>query len=209
RTISLEELRRLIDAAQRGPVVVGMAGPLRALCYRLAVSTGLRYSEIASITPESFNWQAPSVRVAAAYTKNGDPATLPLPGDLTDDLRAYVATLPPGVPAFPLPTDRGAYILRMDLEAAGIPYQDASGLFFDFHSLRCETATLADQAGVTPRVVQRLMRHSTLELTGRYTRPQAVDIEAATSKLPSLQPHRDQPQSLAETGTGPRPRPYP
>ena len=25
-------------------------------------------------------------------------------------------------------------MLRMDLEAAGIPYRDASGLFFDFHS---------------------------------------------------------------------------
>ena len=60
---------------------------------------------------------------------------------------------------------------RRDLAAAGIPYVDASGLFFDFHALRCETATLADAAGVSPRVVQKLMRHSTLELTGRYTRP--------------------------------------
>ena len=54
--------------------------------------------------------------------------------------------------------------------------RDASGLVFDFHALRCQTATLADQAGVSPRVVQKLMRHSSLELTGRYTRPRAVDI---------------------------------
>ena len=56
-----------------------MTGPVRALCYRLAASTGLRYSEIASIRPASFDWEAPSVTVAAAYTKNGDPATLPFP----------------------------------------------------------------------------------------------------------------------------------
>ena len=89
-------------------------------------------------------------------------------------------------------------MLRVDLKAAGIPYETASG-FFDFHSLRCETATLADAAGVSPRVVQRLMRHSTLELTGRYTRPRAVDIDAAASMLPSLKPEGGKSASLAAT----------
>jgi hypothetical protein len=62
-------------------------------------------------------------------------------------------------------------------------------------------ATLADAAGVSPRVVQRLMRHSSLELTGRYTRPRAVDIDAAASMLPSLKPTRDRPEALAATGS--------
>jgi integrase len=212
RTLSLDELRRLIDAAEHGPAVRRVPGPVRALVYRLAVATGLRYSEIGSITPESFNWETPSVTVAAAYTKNGDPATLPLPRELADDLAAYVATLAPGVQVFPLPRYAdGARVLLIDLKAAGIPYQDASGLFFDFHALRCQTATLADQAGVSPRVVQKLMRHSTLELTGRYTRPRAVDIEAAASKLPSLKPEGDRLEAgtLAATGTDPRPLRYP
>jgi len=76
---------------------------------------------------------------------------------------------------------------------------------FDFHALRCQCATLADQAGVTPRVVQKLMRHSTLELTGRYTRPRAVDIDAAASMLPSLKPESDHPETVALTGTDPSP----
>ncbi len=92
-------------------------------------------------------------------------------------------------------------MLKPDLTAAGIPYVDASGRFFDFHALRCELATLADQAGVSPRIVQRLMRHSSLELTDRYTRPRAADIENAASMLPSLKPSGDQPESLAMTGT--------
>ena len=79
-------------------------------------------------------------------------------------------------------------MLRPDLDRAGIPYVDAGGLVFDFHALRCQMATLADAAGVTPRVVQRLMRHSTLELTGRYTRPRAVDIEHAAESLPCFDP---------------------
>jgi integrase len=77
RTVSLEELQRLIDAAENGAQHVRMTGPMRALCYRLAVATGLRFSEISSIRPESFDWRAPSVTVAAGYTKNGQPATLP------------------------------------------------------------------------------------------------------------------------------------
>ena len=201
RTISLEELQRLIVAAERGPVVLGVPGPVRALCYRLAASTGLRYSEIASIRPASFDWKAASVTVAASYTKNGDPATLPLPDDLTADLRPFVATLAGDSPVFPLPDEKGAKMLRPDLAAAGILYRDAAGLVFDFHSLRCEMATLADAAGVSPRVVQKLMRHSTLELTGRYTRPRVADIEAATSMLPTLKPSADRPESQAATGT--------
>jgi hypothetical protein len=57
----------------------------------------LRYSEIESITRESFDWTAnpATVMVAAGYTKNGEPATLPLPSDLADDLHTYVASLPP------------------------------------------------------------------------------------------------------------------
>jgi integrase len=205
RTISLDELRRLIVAAERGPVIRNLPGPTRALCYRLAVATGLRYSEIASIKPESFNWKAPSVTVAAAYTKNGDPATLPIPNDLVDDLAAFVAPLPSGTPVFPLPNKKGSDMVRRDLKAAGIPYCDDAGLVFDFHALRCETATLADAAGVTPRVVQKLMRHSSLELTGKYTRPRAVDINAAASLLPSLKPEKDRPEALAMTGTDPSP----
>ena len=129
RTVSIQELQRLIAAAERGPVVLGVAGPVRALCYRLAVATGLRYSEIASIKPESFDWQAPSVTVAAAYTKNGQNAVMPLPDDLTCDLRVYVESLPGGSSVFPLPKDKGAELLQADLAVAGIPYQDASGLY--------------------------------------------------------------------------------
>jgi integrase len=200
RTLSLDELTRLIAAAERGSDFQAMSGPTRALCYRLAVATGLRFSEIKNIRPASFDWQAPSVTVAAAYTKNGEEATLPLTGDLADDLAALVAPLPANSPVFSLP-EKGVAMLRFDLDAADIPYRDAADLVFDFHSLRCQTATLADAAGVTPRVVQRMMRHSTLELTGRYTKPRAVDIEAAASMLPSLKPVGDRPERAAMTGT--------
>src|SRR5262245_48175446 len=97
-----------------------MSGPARALCYRLAVATGLRFSEIKSITPESFADLAggePTVSDRAAYTKNGDPAKLPLPLDVAEDLRTYLRAIPPGEPVFPLPA-RGADMLKRDLAGA-------------------------------------------------------------------------------------------
>jgi hypothetical protein len=50
------------------------------------------------------------------------------------------------------------------MAVAKIAHQDESGLYFDFHSLRCQAATLG---GLSLRVVQRLMRHSIRELTDR------------------------------------------
>jgi integrase len=63
RTVSLAELLKLIEVAENGPKFMGMTGPARALRYRLAVPTGLRYKEIEFILPESFDWDAPSVTV--------------------------------------------------------------------------------------------------------------------------------------------------
>jgi integrase len=54
---------------------------------------------------------------------------------------------------------KGVKVLRRDLDAAGTAYRDAAGLVFDFHALRRQCDALADAAGVSSRVVSRLMRH--------------------------------------------------
>ncbi len=79
--------------------------------------------------------------------------------------------------------------------------RDASNVVFDFHSARCVTATLADAAGVSPRVNQRLMRHSKEEMTARYTRPRPVDVDAGAEKIPSLKPVEAIPAEAFMTGT--------
>jgi hypothetical protein len=82
-------LRKLIAVASAGVPYRLMSGPDRALCYRLALSSGFRFAEIASITPGSFDLEAtpPTVSVSAAYTKNGERATQDLPEELAADLR--------------------------------------------------------------------------------------------------------------------------
>ena len=197
RTLSDDDLLKLIEAANRGRTFQGMTGPARALCYRLAVATGLRFSEIASTTPSSLalDRQSPSITVAAGYTKNGDAANLPLPPDLAADFAAFVVGKLEDKPLFALP-DRGADMVRIDLEAAGLPYKDQAGLVFDFHSLRCQCATLADAAGNSPGVVQRLMRHATPGLTSRYTRPTNEALRNAATAFPSFRPTQPSPAQV-------------
>jgi len=134
RTIGLDELRRLIEAAHNGPPWRKMSGPARALCYRLAAGVGFRHNEIRSIRPESFDWTAdpPTVTVTAGNARNGQTATLPLPGDLAEDLRPFVAGIATGAPVFRMNQYEGAKMLKPDLEAANIPYRDGGGKGFRF-----------------------------------------------------------------------------
>ena len=202
RTLGLDELRRLIDGAHARTDLPGDDRPARALCYRLAVATGLRFSEIKSIRPGSFDLTSDpaTVTVAAGYTKNGDPATLPLPrrpGRRPGPVRRRRSRRRP---VFPLP-DQGADMLKVDLAAAGIPYRDGAGPRLRLPRPPVPVRDPGRPGRVTPRVVQKLMRHSTLELTGRYTRPRMLDIEAAAGSLPAFGPARPGREAAAATGT--------
>src|SRR5262249_17823371 len=63
RALSPEEAAMLIQAAESGPVAMGMDGESRALLYALMLAAGVRKSEAGSLTPESFSL-------------DGDPATV-------------------------------------------------------------------------------------------------------------------------------------
>jgi site-specific recombinase XerC len=71
RALSHEESPRLVVAAEHGPVVMGMTGPDRAMAYRVALGTGFRVEEMASLTPGSFalDGKPPTIVCEAGYTK--------------------------------------------------------------------------------------------------------------------------------------------
>jgi site-specific recombinase XerC len=81
RALSSEDVARLVIAAESGPIIRGMGGTDRAMLYRLAVGTGFRVSELASLTPESFNLIAdrPTVTVQAGHSKHRREDVQPLP----------------------------------------------------------------------------------------------------------------------------------
>ncbi len=183
RALTPDESRRLVRAAEQGDTVMGIPGRDRAAAYALALATGLRASELASLTPESFHLHLPEVVVEAAYSKNRRKAAQPLPTTLAAVLRDWLAPKPPGEPVLRLP-DRTAEMLRHDLKAAGIEVTTAAGVL-DFHALRNTYISEVVRSGATVKTCQELARHSTPTLTiGLYAKVDRDDLTRAVERLP-------------------------
>ncbi|MBM4048991.1 MAG: site-specific integrase [Planctomycetes bacterium] len=94
---------------------------------------------------------------------------------------------------------KGARMLRVDSQKAGIDFIDAAGRVFDFHGLRHSFITMVDRAGAHPRTTQRLARHSRSEMTDRYTHVALASTARAAAALPDLSPSAS--GALQATGT--------
>jgi len=210
RALSVDELRRVLDAARNGPVRFGMTGPARALLYKLAVETGLRARELANLTAASFTLDGdqPVVRVRAAYSKRRREDVLPLRSDTALALRCFLGGPPANSPAFAMPLGRLAAMIRADLAAARqawlaevqpgperdererssfLVYRDPAGRYADFHSLRHTCGSLLAAAGTHPKVAQTILRHSDINMTlSRYSHVFAGQAAAAVAALPNL-----------------------
>lgn len=192
RALTTDELDRLISTTSNGPLHHRLTGKERAMLYTLAVSTGLRAGELASLTWQSFDLSdsMPSVTVLAAYSKHRRDDTLPLRSDIARQLVAWKAEKKADeqLQLFgSFNPNKGAEMLRRDLEPASIPYEDESGRYADFHCLRHTFISNLTRSGVSPKIAQSLARHSTISLTmDVYTHLSLYDERAALDSLPEL-----------------------
>jgi integrase len=190
RALAEETFARFIEATAVGTPFRGLTGQDRHVLYTLAANTGFRADELASLTPESFALDAtpPTVTVEAAYSKHRRRDVQPIRPDVAEVMRGYLKGRPRGKPVWPGTWhDRAAEMLRNDLLAAGIPYQDDSGRFFDFHAMRGQFISLLAAKGVHPKVAQVLARHSTINLTmDYYTHLDVLDVTGALDRLPAV-----------------------
>jgi integrase len=188
RPLMPEDFDHFIALAQAGKTYRGLAGEDRAMLYTTAIYTGFRASELASLTPASFDLDAepPTVTVSAAYSKHRREDVQPLRRDVAELLRPYLAGRPRNAPVWPGKWPKaGAVILRRDLAAAGIPYEDEHGEVIEFHGLRHTFISALGRAGVRPKVEQELARHSGIVLTqDYYTHLQLRDQLGALDMLP-------------------------
>ncbi len=211
---SIEELGLLLAATENGETRYGLTGHERSLVYRLAVDTGLRWTELRSLTRASFDFTAEpaTVTIAAKSAKNRKEDTLPLRPALSADLKQHMAFFLPKAKAFAkMGTDCGAEMIRADLETAGIVTRnadgeqivtDSDGAVYDFHSLRHTFATLLNKARVPLATAQRLMRHSDPKLTaGIYTHVLVADKADELAKLPEIAAATTGKEAAAKTGT--------
>ena len=227
RAMVPDEISALLAATEQEPERHGMTGPERALLYRIAIETGLRASELASLNRESFNLGAnpPTVTVAAGYSKHRKEDTLPLREATAEALKPVVGKLLPGVRLFNLHAfPRYSTMLQADLAAARAAWleearapkerqrreesdflkaEDSAGRVIDFHSLRGTCASLLAAANVHPRVAQSLMRHSTVDLTmSLYTHPYAEQQTDAVESLPDFSKPKSKTTTANGTSTG-------
>jgi integrase len=200
RFLSADEVRRLIRAvAGSSWRFRGLTGPDRAILYALAVYTGYRATELASLTPDCFRLDSPtpSASLPPALTKNRKGAAQALPSDLADALRTYLHGRAAGEAVWPGNwADNAADMMRGDLDAAGIPFEvpgtGGKPLAADFHALRHTCGVLAEQGGASLREVMALMRHSDPKLTMRiYGRLQLHDLAETVGAMPRIVPGPD------------------
>lgn len=192
RALSDDEVSRLLMTTLTNGSVLGMPAKDRQMLYVMALSTGLRATELSSLKSESLALESnpPTVRVKAGYSKRRRLDVLPLPSESLDAARAWLKNKPKGESLWP-----GAWaknrcagkMLQVDLKASNIEYQDADGLFADFHSLRHTYITNLARHGVPLATAQKLARHSTPVLTAaRYTHIELSDQHREVEKLPPL-----------------------
>ena len=145
RALNQEELAALVASTENGASFRDLSGDDKAMLYLMAAFTGLRASELASLTTQSLNFRCdpPTLTVEAACSKHRREDVLPLHAGLAVRLRQWLQersrraldddAIPfnsvttdfdvgePGVaePLFPGTwPDRAAKMLRRDLEAA-------------------------------------------------------------------------------------------
>lgn len=145
RELTADELRRLLAATRASKRVYrGMSGWDRFHLYAVACGSGYRASGLASLTPDSFDLdgETPTVTLSARRNKSRVLKVQPLPADVAGLLREYLRDKPSGQPVWDgtwAKDRKGAEMLRIDLDAAGIPYAVAGPdgpLYADFHALR-------------------------------------------------------------------------
>ena len=203
RALELDEMRRLLEAAQTGPDRFGMAGHERAILYRFAAETGLRANELRSLRRLSIDFKNRTVTVKVGSTKNGKIAVLPLKKDTVAVLQQLLAGKMPKTPVFKLPSKyRMADMIRADCKDAGIDCEDNGHGKIDFHSLRHTTGSFLAASGVHPKVAQAIMRHSDINLTmSIYTHTLIGQESQAIDDLPDLSVPSFQKQQSVATGT--------
>lgn len=205
RAATVDETARFLAAARNGKPYRGLTGPDRELLYIVAIESGFRARELASVTEASLDLDSeyPTIQVQAGYSKRRRNDSQPIRTELAATLRDWLQErrrsqlegdepregqsrrdepLWPGTWS-----QKAAEMVRRDLSAAGIDFEDDQGRRIDFHSLRVTFATNLARAGVAPKTAQELMRHSDINLTMKtYTKLDAADKAAGLRNLPDF-----------------------
>ncbi|MGE3109814.1 MAG: tyrosine-type recombinase/integrase [Phycisphaerales bacterium] len=189
RALSDEEFLRLVAAAEAGDPIGRLTGLQRAWLYKTAIHTGFRASELLSLTPRAFAVRPRHIVLDARCSKRRRTDEQPVPQSFCAEIAPWLAMHEPDERLWPTTHDYTSAMIKADLLAADIDPADTGEGCLDFHALRHTYITRLMRNNVPPKVMQKLARHSTIELTlGRYSHLSLSDPAAAIDALPALTP---------------------
>ncbi len=213
RALGLNDFRRFLEGAMAGPRKFGLTGPERNFIYRFAAETALRNIDLRRLRVQDCDFAERKIMIEAGRTKNKQRSFVYLKPATALELKQYCKNKMPHATIFYLP-DKCSRMVQFDLAGTrivddsgnevlpAIPYCDGNGDYFDFHSLRHQSASLFGMNADTPEPVrQQLMRHKNAAMTRLYTHAAEDQQRAAVDALPDLaQPSREA-QAKVKTGT--------
>lgn len=190
RALDMGEIDRLLTAARASRVVFQeLSGTDRAYLYIAAAATTLRAHELSVLWPESFVVKpaSASATLPSSVEKNRKGTKQSIKPEVLAILAPYLAGRPRRRPIWPGRWYRSAAaMLRIDLAAAGIPYEIAGPegpLYADFHALRHSGLTIAAEF-MSIKELQAFARHADVRQTMRYVH--ADNLDAAVARLPTI-----------------------
>lgn len=172
RRLTPEEQNRLLQAVDKH------SNPMFGWIVRIAVQTGMRLSEIATLRIRQVDIERRVVRLE--HTKNSSPRTVPLTAEAT---RVFTEAL--ANPVRPAETElvffgepgrdgiRRPYLF----DKAWTDAKRAAGLEdFRFHDLRHEAVSRLVEAGLSDQEVSAISGHKSMQMLKRYTHLRAEDL---------------------------------
>ena len=203
RALTDEEVSRLLQVAKEQDALnAGREWSKRYPVYLVALLTGLRRNELASIVWGDVNLKSRSLRIREDVGKSRRNDSIPLHDSVVqvlEQMKLEDASASASVFAS-IPT---LTTIKKDYKRAGIRLIDEGGRTVDFHTLRATFATRLIKQGVEPSYLQRLMRHADIKTTNEhYTDLRLHDLDGAVNQLsvPELVPNK-QVQEYRATGT--------
>jgi integrase len=199
RALSDAEIEALLQAARDDDLRTRRRVSQLPL-WRALLETGARYGELVRVTWADVDFERALLTLRATNTKSRRERSIPLLGVLVSELRAlqpqHAAVLgrtlrpsdlvfrsPEGC-AWPRHSVNVTRMLHRLLEAAEIDRLDAQGKRVDVHALRHSFASRLARNGVPITFAQRLLGHSTVEMTARvYTHLGDEQMRAAIAKI--------------------------
>jgi len=157
---------RWITYEEEKALIAGLPHPYGTLVF-IAIRTGLRASELLTLTPE----QVEPAWIRLWKTKNRTVRSVPITKEIYQTLAPLVTR---GLPEY--------HKLRHEWDKVRKDMRLLNDSTFTFHACRHTYATRAVQAGVNIRVLQKLMGHKAIQTTLRYAH---VDDQTLTDAVAS------------------------